>query len=462
MKISILGAGPGGYVAAIRAAQLGAAVTVIESDEVGGTCLNWGCIPTKVFTTSSELLAKTRKLADYGIELQHDIYVNLGKIIERKNRVVQNQVKGIRNLFKSWGISLVEGRGTITSPREITFISKSGSSEKILSDNIIIATGSKPFELPGYPFNEKTILSSDHALELTEVPQRLVIIGGGVIGCEFASIYRELGSEVTVIELLPDIISTEDESISIQLKKEFKKRKITVYTATKVENITFKNNCLSLFLSNGKEITTDKILVAVGRALNSQDIGLEDVGIETGQHNQVIVNEFLETTCPGIFAVGDVTGGIMLAHVASREGEIAAHNILGADEAIDYSAVPNVIFTMPEIASVGMSEKQAIESALNIKTGYFQFRALGKAHIIGEIEGFVKIVAEKKSDRILGMHIIGPHASDLIHEGTLAIRNSLTIKQMAETIHAHPTLSESIREASEDIFGRAVHKPKAQ
>lgn len=461
MKISILGAGPGGYVAAIRAAQLGALVTVIESDEVGGTCLNRGCIPTKVFTTSSELLAKTRKLSDHGIELHHDIYVNLCKIIERKNRVVQTQVKGIRNLFKSWGISLVEGRGTITSPREITVISKSGSSEKILSDNIIIATGSKPFELPGYPFNGKTILSSDHALELTEVPQRLVIIGGGVIGCEFASIYRELGSEVTVIELLPDIISTEDESISIQLKKEFKKRKITVYTSTKVENVTFKNNCLSLFLSNGEEITTDKILVAVGRTLNSQDIGLEDVGIETGQHNEVIVNEFLETTCPGIFAVGDVTGGTMLAHVASREGEIAAHYILGADEAIDYSAVPNVIFTMPEIASVGMSEKQAIESALNIKTGYFQFRALGKAHVIGEIEGFVKIVAEKKSDRILGMHIIGPHASDLIHEGTLAIRNRMTTKQIAETIHAHPTLSESIREASEDIFGRAIHKPKS-
>ena len=461
MKISILGAGPGGYVSAIRAAQLGASVTVIESDEVGGTCLNWGCIPTKVFTTSSELLVKTKKLSDYGIELHNDMYVNLGKIIERKNRIVQTQVKGIRNLFKSWGISLIEGRGKITSPREITVMSKSGSSDKILSDNIIVATGSKPFALPGHPFNGKTILSSDHALQLTEVPKQLVIIGGGVIGCEFASIYRALGSEITIIELLPEIISTEDESISRQLRKEFKKRKITVYTSTQVDKTAFKNTGLSLMLSNGKEIFTDKILVSVGRTLNSTDIGLEDVGINLGKRNEVIVNDYLETTCSGIFAVGDITGGTMLAHIASREGEIASQNIFGAGDTIDYSSVPNVIFTMPEIASVGMSEKQAIESGLNIKTGYFQFRALGKAHVIGEIEGFVKIVAENKSDIILGMHIIGPHASDLIHEGTLAVRNRMTIKQIAETIHAHPTLSESIREASEDIFGRAIHKPKS-
>ena len=462
MKISILGAGPGGYVSAIRAAQLGASVSVIESDEVGGTGVNWGCIPTKLFTASTELLAKTRQLSDSGIEFHNDISVNLFKIIERKNRVVQTQVKGIRNLFKSWGISLVEGRGTITSPREITVMSKTGSCKKILSENIIVATGSKPSELAGHPFNGKTILSSDHALELSEVPQRLVIIGGGVIGCEFASIYRELGSDVTVIEMLPQIVSTEDESVSTQLKKEFKKRKITVHTSTKIENTTTQNNGVSLILSNGQKISADKILVAVGRSLNSQDIGLEEVGIKTGQHKEIIVNKFLETTCSGIFAVGDVIGGTMLAHVASHEGEIAAHNILGADEAIDYSAVPNVIFTIPEIASVGMSERKAIESGFKISTGHFQFRALGKAHVLGEIEGFVKIVAEKKTDRILGMHIIGPHASDLIHEGTLAIRNRLSVKQIAGTIHAHPTLSESIREASEDIFGRAIHKPKGK
>ena len=460
MKISILGAGPGGYVSAIRAAQLGASVTVIESDEVGGTCLNWGCIPTKVFTESSGLLAKSRKLSDYGIDFHKDISVSLAKIIERKNRVVKTQVKGIRNLFKNWGITLIEGRGTITSPREIRVVSQSRPPEKILSDNIIIATGSKPFELPGYPFNGRTILSSDQALDLAEVPKRLVIIGGGVIGCEFASIYRELGSEITIVELLPYIISTEDESISIQLQKEFKKRKILVYTSTKVENITFKNKGVSLLLSDGKEITADKLLVAVGRTVNSERIGLENAGIQKGQHDEVVVNKFLETTSPGIFAVGDVTGGIMLAHVASREGEIAAENILGAHEAMDHTVIPNVIFTIPEIASVGMREKQAHESGMDIKTGSFQFRALGKAHVIGEIEGFVKIIAEKKSDRILGMHIIGPHASDLIHEGALAIANRLTIKQITETIHAHPTLSESIREASEDIFSRAIHKPK--
>ncbi len=460
MKVAIIGAGPGGYVAALKAAQSGAQVTVIEDLEVGGTCLNRGCIPTKALVASAEAYAKAKELEDFGIELKGEVAPNLQKIIERKNKVVGTQVKGIRGLFKSWGVTLKEGRGSLLSQKEVEIKAKDGSTEKIEADKIIIATGSRPAQIPAFIFDGKRILSSDDALKLTELPKSLLIIGAGVIGCEFACIYKELGSDVTMVEMMPRAVMTEDVEISELLEKELKKKKIKLHTNVKVEKVEIKDDGVHAFLSDGKEVISEKALVSIGRALNSDNLGLEKAGVERGKRGEIIVNERMETNIPGIYAIGDVTGGILLAHIASTQGIVAAKNIAGHNAKIDYSAVPAAIFTSPEIASVGLREHQAAEKGIKIKTGHFQFRALGKAHAMGEISGFIKIISEETTDKVLGLHIIGPHASDLIHEGALAIKAGLKVRDISGTIHAHPTLSEGIMEASEDVHNEAIHVPK--
>ena len=460
MKLAILGSGPGGYVAAIKAAQLGAQVTVIEDAEVGGTCLNWGCIPTKTMLSSTEILSKARELDKFGIELKGELVPNLAKIIERKNKVVSTQVKGIRGLFKSWGIALKAGRGVLTAPKEIAITSKDGNIERIEADAIIIATGSRPAQIPAFPFDGRNILSSTEALELTGIPKSLLIVGAGVIGCEFACIYRELGAEVTMVEMLPRAVATEDHEISELLEKELKKKKINLITKNRGEKVDIKEDGVHVFLSDGKELVAEKVLVSIGRALNSDNIGLENVGINRGTRGEITVNNKMETNIPGIYAVGDVTGGLLLAHMASQEGLVAVKNIMGIGTAINYNVVPAAIFTSPEIASVGIREHQAVEKGIKYKTGHFPFRGLGKAHAMGEIAGFIKLIAEESSDKLIGAHIIGPHASDLIHEAALAMKTGLTIRDIAETIHAHPTLAEGIRESAEDLHGEAIHVPK--
>jgi len=460
MKIAVLGAGPGGYVAAIKAAQLGASVTVIEDTEVGGTCLNRGCIPTKALIASAEVLDKAKNIHDFGIELNGDVIPNIQKILERKNKIVNIQVKGIRGLFKSWGIKILDGKGFIVSTNKITVALKDGGAEEVETDKIIIATGSRPAQIPIFPFDGEKILSSDDALNLNNIPSSLLIIGAGVIGCEFAFIYREFGSEVTMVEMMPRAVSTEDEEISEILEKELKKKKIKLITNIKVEKVEVKESSVQAFLSDGRAIEAEKVLVSIGRAINSKDIGLENIGVKTGQRGEIIVNNKMETSIKGVYAVGDVTGGIMLAHMASKEGMIAAENAVGGDAVINRSVVPAAIFTSPEIASVGLREKQALDKGYRIKIGRFQFRALGKAHAMGEISGLIKIIADEQNDKILGAHIIGPHASDLIHEIALAVNKGLTVKDIADTIHAHPTLSEGIMEAAEDVHDSAIHVPK--
>ena len=460
MKIAVLGAGPGGYVAAIKAAQLGASVTVIEDTEVGGTCLNRGCIPTKALVASAEVLDKAKNIHDFGIELNGDVMPNIQKILERKNKIVNIQVKGIRGLFKSWGIKILDGKGFIVSANKIRVALKDGGAEEVETDKIIIATGSRPAQIPIFPFDGEKILSSDDALNLNNIPSSLLIIGAGVIGCEFAFIYREFGSEVTMVEMMPRAVSTEDEEISEILEKELKKKKIKLITNIKVEKVEVKESSVQAFLSDGRAIEAEKVLVSIGRAINSKDIGLENIGVKTGQRGEIIVNDKMETSIKGVYAVGDVTGGIMLAHMASKEGMIAAENAVGGDAVINRSVVPAAIFTSPEIASVGLREKQALDKGYRIKIGRFQFRALGKAHAMGEISGLIKIIADGQNDKILGAHIIGPHASDLIHEIALAVNKGLTVKDIADTIHAHPTLSEGIMEAAEDVHDSAIHVPK--
>ncbi|SPQ01838.1 Pyruvate dehydrogenase complex E3 subunit D [Candidatus Sulfobium mesophilum] len=460
MRIVIVGSGPGGYVAAIKAAQLGAQVTVVEDTEVGGTCLNRGCIPTKTIISSCDVLSKTRELGKFGLELNGSVVPNLAKIIDRKNKVVSIQVKGIRGLFKSWGIGIKEGRGVLTSSRGVEVTLKDGSREKVEVDRIIIATGSRPAEIPVFPFDGKNILSSTDALGLTEIPKSLLVVGAGVIGCEFACIFRELGTEVTMVEMMDRAVATEDFEISELLERELKKKKITLYTEVGVEKAEVRDDGVHAFLSDGREIVCEKLLVAIGRTLNSDNIGLEAAGVQKGKRGEILINEKLETNVPGVYAIGDVRGGMLLAHLASREGLVAATNITGGDDVMDYRVVPAAIFTSPEIASVGLRQHQAEQEGLKIGIGHFEFRALGKAHAMGEISGFIKIIGEERTDRILGAHIIGPHASDLIHEVAVAMRTGRTVADIAGTIHAHPTLSEGIMEAAEDLHGEAVHVPK--
>lgn len=460
MTIVIIGAGPGGYTAAIRAAQLGAHVTIIERDEVGGTCLNWGCIPTKTLVASAEVYSKAKQLDSFGIDLQGSFSPNMKRIVERKNKVVSTQVKGIRNLLKSWNIELIEGQGVFLSPGEVKVSLRDGGEKILEADAFIIATGSRPADIPSLPFDGITVLSSTNALDLTEIPSSLLIVGAGVIGCEFACIFSELGASVTIVEVLPRALSTEDEDISRIFEKELKKRKIRLITDTNIENMSISKEGAIVRLSNGEEITVEKVLVSIGRAFNTSNIGLDNTGISIGPRGEISVNNRLQTDVSHIYAIGDITGGVLLAHVASKQGAVAAENIVGRIREINYNVVPAAIFTSPEIASVGLREHQAKERGVDFTIGEFHFRTLGKAHAMGEISGLIKVLAMKHDDSILGAHIIGPHASDLIHEFALAMQAGLRITDVSDTIHAHPTLSEGLMEACEDVHKVAIHVPR--
>lgn len=461
LKLTIIGAGPGGYVAAIRAAQKGAQVTVVEDYEVGGTCLNWGCIPTKTLIASAEALEHARRASEFGVEISGEVGYNLAKIRERKDKVVSLQVKGVRALFKSWGITLIMGRGSILSPDVVRAVQKDGTTQDIKSDKIIIATGSKPARIPIFPFDGEAVLTSDDAVQMKSVPKSLLIVGAGVIGCEFAFIYRAFGAEVTMVEMLPRALSTEDEEISAIIERELKKAKIKLFTNVRVEKTekTAEGIMLSK-LSDGGEIAVEKVLVSIGRNMNSEKIGLEALGVRTGKRGEITVNEKMETNVPGVYAIGDVVGTMMLAHVASHQGLIAAENALGGNARMDYTVIPAGIFTMPEAGSVGLREKQALENGLKIKVGRFAYRGLGRAHAMGEITGMVKVISDQETDKVLGVHICGAHATDIIHEGALAIQKGVTADELGSLIHAHPTLSEAVMEAAEDVHGMAIHTPK--
>ena len=463
IKLTIIGAGPGGYVAAIRAAQKGAAVTVIEGAEVGGACLNRGCIPTKTLIASAEALERTRSAADFGIQVSGEVSYNLAKIRERKDKVVATQVKGIRGLFKSWGVDLIEGRGTMLSPDIVRVVRKDGTAADVKSDKVIIATGSRPAKLPGFPFDGESVITSDEAIQLTSIPKSLLIVGAGVIGSEFAFIYRSFGAEVTMVEMMAHAVSTEDEEMSELLERELKKAKIKLVTNVKVESVEKGSDGMMVAkLSNKTEVRTERILVSIGRSMNSENLGLDNVGVVIGRRGEIPVNEKMETNVPGIYAVGDVTGNMMLAHVASRQGLVAVDNALGGDSRMDYTVVPAGIFTMPEIGSVGLREKQAIEKGIKYKVGRFPFRGLGKAHAMGEIAGMAKIIVDEATDKVIGVHLCGAHATDLIHEGALAMQMGATAQQLGDMIHAHPTLAEAIMEASEDVHKMAIHVMKGQ
>jgi len=448
MHIVVIGGGPGGNGASVRARKLGADVTVIEDIEVGGTCLNRGCIPTKALLYSSAMFSKAKELNKYGIVLEGSLRADLKAMMERKDKIVETSVKGLRASYKAEGIKIINGRGRLVGKNSIEVSMRDGSVETLDCDKIIIATGSRPAEVPSFPFDGDSILSSDDALRLTEIPSSMIIVGAGVIGCEFASIFRDLGTEITMVEMLSRPLATEDTDVSVLLTKEFKKKKIKILASTGVTSVTTSSNGVTATLSDGNELKAEKMLVAVGRSLNSREIGLEDVGVKTGKRGEITVDERMQTSVNGIYAIGDVAGKWLLAHTAYFEGLVAAENACGLEARMDYSCVPSAVFTTPEIGSVGLRDFQAEEQEIDVVSSTYHYRTLGKAHAMGEIAGFFKIISEAGSDRLLGAHIAGAHASDLIHEAALAIKKGLTAKDIAETIHAHPTLSEGLMEAA--------------
>jgi dihydrolipoamide dehydrogenase len=455
--IAIVGAGPGGYVAAIRAAQLGALVTVIENQALGGVCLNWGCIPSKALLAVVELGEKVKKATELGLTLTGPVGYDPRQMVARKNKVVDSLVKGIATLFKTWGIQHVQGTGALLDERTVGVTAADGAESRIQADAVILATGSSWPNLPLFPIDGQRIITSKQALDLPAIPGRLLIVGAGVEGCEFASLYSGLGTQVTMVELMPRILPLEDEEIAGVMDRELTKRGVTLHVGTTVETLKQESGGIQVACKNGTTLTVDQVLVSVGRGLNSKGIGLEKVGVRLGGRGEILVNEYLETNVPGIYAIGDVVGTAMLAHVASAQGKVAVGHIMGSSRKIAYDVIPAGIFTLPEVGRVGLTEKEARDRGHEVKVGRFRHVALGKAHAVGDTTGLFKIVADAKTDALLGAHMVGAHAADLIHEAAAAMQLGAKAAQLAETIHAHPTLSEGVMEAAEDVEGLAIH-----
>ena len=463
--LAILGAGPGGYVAAIRAAQLGARVTVIENQALGGVCLNWGCIPSKALLSVVELGDKAKKAKDFGIQLSGPVTYDPAVMVARKNKVVATLVKGIATLFKTWNIEHVEGTGELLDARTIRVTKPDGTETRVVADGVIIATGSSWPNLPLFPIDGTQIITSKQALDLSRIPVSLLIVGGGVEGCEFASLYSGLGTQVTLVELVPRLLPLEDEEISQMMERELKKRGVDIRTGVTVDQIVRQPDLVTAHLRDGLSLNVEQVLVSVGRGFNSRGIGLEKAGVQVGTRGEIVVNDRMETNVPGVYAIGDVVGKAMLAHVASAQGKVAVENFMGRPRTIDYDVIPTGIFTLPEIGRVGLTEQQARDRCVaagkdpqqSVKVGRFRYGGLGKAQATGDIQGLLKVVADAESDRILGVHILGAHAADLVHEAALAMHLGATVSRVAEMIHAHPTLAEGLMEAMEDVHGHAIH-----
>jgi len=452
--VVVIGGGPGGYVAALRAAQLGARTAIVEKDRMGGTCLVRGCIPTKALLQSSELYTLAKDGASFGV-VADKIGFDWSKAQTRKGAVVDQLVKGVEGLLKAGGVSSYKSSARLTGKGGVAV-----SGDQLQAKNIIIATGSAVARIP-LPGAELTI-DSDQILELKEAPRRLAVIGGGVVGMEFAAMFAALGSKVTVLEMLPQVLSMVDADLVTVYAKHLAKLGGEIHTNSKVSEVVKRNGGVQVHFSTGGEggsVDADQVLLAVGRVPYTQGLEAEKAGVKLDR-GRVVVDDHLRTTADGVWAIGDVIGGIMLAHVASYEGVCAVENIAGhADRVPDYHAAPNCIYTDPEIAHVGLGENEAKEKGIAVKIGRFPFAAAGRALTLGQTEGFVKVVADAGSGKLLGAHIIGPRATDLIAEATLAIQNALTLEQIDLTIHAHPTLPESFMEAALAAQGRAIHIP---
>ncbi len=457
--VVILGGGPGGYVAAIRAAQLGMKAALIEKENLGGVCLNWGCIPTKALLRNAEVLSLFRRAKDFGIAVDN-LRADIGAAVDRSRKIVDRLVKGVQFLLQKNKVDVIQGEGFLMSANRVGV--RGGSA--LDARNVIIATGGRARTLPGLEIDGETVLTSREVMMLKEVPQRLIIIGASAVGVEFATYFNAYGSKVTLIEMLPHLVPREDEEISVELERNFLKQGIKFHAGMKFDKLERSDGQMKVSLApvaeGGKAVTLegDKVLVAVGVRGNIENIGLENAGVATTQSGFVAINEKMQTNVPNVYAIGDVTGKLPLAHCASAQGEIAVETIAGRETTpLVYENIPRATYCQPQVASIGLTEAQAKERGYEVKVGKFPFRALGKALAMGEHEGFVKVVVDAKFGELLGAHLIGSDVTELLPELALARALEATGHEIGHTVHAHPTLSEALMEAARAAEGMAIH-----
>ncbi len=458
--LTVIGSGPGGYVAAIRAAQLGLKTAVIEKYKLpGGTCLHWGCIPTKALLHSAEVLETARTAGGFGVMIP-SAELDLNRVQKYRKKTVTTNAKGVEFLLKKNGITLIRGAGRLAGQGAVQVTPEQGDRFTVKSGKIILATGSTVRAMPGMEFDGEKIISSDHALVLDRIPESMVVMGAGAVGVEFASIYASFGSRVTLVELLPNLVPLEDPDLGKELEKALRKRKIDVHTATGIETVEKVDGGVRIRAKkNGEtvELSAEILLVAVGRNPVTSDLGLEKTAV-TMDGPFIKVSGMMQTEEPDIYAIGDIVKTPALAHVASHEGVIAAEHIAGkSPHPMNYDKIPSCTYSSPEIASVGLSEQEAVKRGYEVSIGRFPFTASGKAKIIGDTRGFIKIVSDKQYDEILGVHIIGPHATELISEAIAAVSLEATTEALFHAVHAHPTLAEAMHEAALNVHGRSIH-----
>ena len=462
--VVVIGSGPGGYVAALRAAQLGKKTCVVERDAVGGVCLNRGCIPTKTLAHAAEVCSQARHGADFGIQIG-SLTVDFAKTQAAKDAVVAKLTRGVSGLLKRAGVDVIAGTARLAGRKKVavklnpstSLGAGAGGEETLEADKIILATGSEPARPKFIPFDGEWIITSDEALKLTKLPASVFILGGGYIGCEFASIFAQLGgAQVTMVEMLDPLLPNLDPDIAAEITKALKKLKVKVFTGMKMESVAATGSGVVAKLANGTTVEAEIALVCIGRRLLSDDLGLEEAGVKT-EKGAIVIDEHCQTTAAGIYAIGEVTGQLMLAHVASAQGIVAAEHAAGKNARMDYRCIPAAVFTNPEVGTVGMTEAEATAAGYKARTAKFPFQALGRATAMGETAGFAKIVADERTGQVLGVHLVGPHASDVIAEGATAIALEATVAELAHSVHAHPTLPEAIMEAARAWLGQGIH-----
>jgi dihydrolipoamide dehydrogenase len=461
MKLLILGGGPGGYVAAIKAAHLGAEVTLVDKKYIGGTCLNVGCIPTKVLLNTTDLYHTIKKDGKNMGILSEKLSVDWGKLMRRKTNISNSLVKGVEGVLAINGVEIIMGEGKFTSKNQLEVLKEDGTKDIVDFDKAIIATGSEPVILPIPGIQGENILTSSEILSLAKLPKSLCIVGGGVIGCEFASLFSRLGVEVTIVEMLPGIVQNMDQEVVQYLDFELRNEGVEILTNSKVEKFNSGEDFVEITAATPegeKIIKADKVLLSIGRKSVVDNVGLENIGIEYDR--TIKINKKFQTNIPNIYAIGDCTGGAMLAHAASAQGIAAVENIIKNKSKMDFKTVPYCIYTKPEVASVGMTEEQVKEKGISYSVGKFPLMSNAKALILGETNGLVKFIVDNSTDEILGMHMAGPKATELIVEGALALRLEATIDEILTTIHAHPTVGEALHEAAHGVHGYPIHLPK--
>ena len=458
--IFVIGTGPGGYIAALKAAQMGARTAVVEQHHLGGTCLNFGCIPSKALLSSAEMLHSLQHADDWGVTVNGEIGFDWGKITEHKNRTLRRLRGGIASLFKGRGVAQLTGHGCFDASGRVVVTPSDGPPQVVTADKVIIATGSVPIRIPGWPDDPAAVCTSDEAVHWAALPRKLLIVGGGVIGCEFACMMQAFGVEVTVVEMMPNLLPALDHDLGEALLAIFKGRGITCHLDTKVDDVDFASGgkLIKTRLSNGESLEFDRVLVATGRRPNTDKLGLASAGIQTDKHGFVPVNDHLETNVPGHYCIGDANGRCMLAHAASAHGVAAVENALGRAKPFE-APIPSAVYTFPEVAAVGLSEWEARDQGLPIAIGRFPIGHLGKAMAARHPDGFVKMIRHRETGQLLGAHMIGQNATECIAATTALLHQKVSMHDVAETVWAHPTISEAIKESAEDALGICLHLP---